>query len=186
MEGDKAFNFFLISSGKVKIGFWDKLGNEIVTAYLKRGNIFGENIVLGLTHRKEFAQALSNETRLCPVSQMQVEMLMKENRNFTIGMYKFIGYKLQKIERQYQIMLFRNARVRIVEFIKEMIAQGNSSKLANGDILLRNPYSQSEIASLVAVSRPTFNTIFKELERDDLLQWQKGAILVRNKLLLEI
>lgn len=187
VEGEVAKNFFLVSNGKVKVGFWDKSGEEIVTAYLKKGDIFGENIVLNQIIRKEFAQAIADNTELCLVTLKQVEELMNENKNFSTSIYKFIGYKFQKVERRYQIMLFRNTRTRALEFIKELKNESyNPIKLINDEILIHNPYSQSEIAKLIGTSRPTFNILINELQDEGYILWQKGKILLKNKFMLEI
>ncbi|SIQ35829.1 cAMP-binding domain of CRP or a regulatory subunit of cAMP-dependent protein kinases [Chryseobacterium sp. RU37D] len=186
MEGDVAKKFYLISKGKVKIGFREESGEEIVTAYLKKGEIFGESVMLNQKTRKEFAQAVENQTELCHVTLRQAEELMKGNNNFSVSIYKFIGYKFRKIERKYQIMLFRNTKTRAIEFIKEMMDDGFASqKLLNGEILVQNPYSQSEMAKLIGTSRSTFNLLINELQEDDFLLWEKGKILLKNKFLLE-
>ncbi|PDS23783.1 hypothetical protein B0A77_09785 [Flavobacterium branchiophilum] len=49
--------------------------------------------------------------------------------------------------------------------------------LLNGEILVNNPYSQSEIAKLIGTSRPTFNIMMKELENDNYFSLQKGKII---------
>jgi CRP-like cAMP-binding protein len=187
LQGDVSEKIFLISSGTVKIGFWDESGEEIVTTYLKKGNIFGENVVLNESHRKDFAQAMSNDTVLCSITMKQTEELLRDNKNFSNSIFKFIGFKFRKIERRYQIMLFRNTRTRILEFIKEMKADDhNALKLVNGEVVIHNPYSQAEIAKLIGASRPTLNLLVKELENEGFFSWKKGKILLKKPFLSEI
>lgn len=186
LEGDIAKNFFLISKGKVKIGFWDETGEEVVLSYLNKGDIFGESIVLNQNTRKEFAQSVDYNTELCPVNIDQSEQLIRGNKNFSIGIFKFIGFRVKKIERMYRIMLFRNTRTRAIEFIKELKEDNGGVELnAAGDLKISNPYSQMEFAKLIGTSRPTFNILIKELQDEGYLIWQKGAILLKNKFLLE-
>ncbi|MDI9311322.1 MAG: Crp/Fnr family transcriptional regulator [Limnohabitans sp.] len=186
LEDDIAKNFFLISKGKVKIGFWDENGEETIIAYLKKGDIFGESALLNQPRRKEFAQAAENNTELCPVNITQAEDLIKENKNFSISFYKFIGFKFRKIERRYQIMLFRNTKTRIIEFIKELKDEDlNPSHTGNNELLIHNPYSQSEIAKLIGTSRPTFNILLKDFKNQEYFIWQKNKILLKSKFMLE-
>lgn len=187
IQGDISEKIFLVNSGKIKIGFWDESGEEIITSYLKKGDIFGEDIIVNETTRKEFAQVVQNKTTLCHITLKQTEELLRNNKPFSISIYKFIGFKLKKIERRYQIMLFRNTKTRIVEFIKELLHDDlESIKLLNGEIFINNPYSQTEMAKLIGASRPTFNILLKELENDGILLWQKDKILLKNKFLLDI
>lgn len=185
-QGDVSSTIFLVNSGKVKIGFVDDKGEEYVTAYLKKGDIFGENILLNETHRKEFAQAVEKNTSLCSVTLQQAEELLQGNKSFSTSIYKFIGLKLKKIERRYQIMLFRDTRTRIIEFIKELKEDVTGTiQLINGEILVNNPYSQGEIAKLVGTSRPTFNIIINELEKEGRIDYQKNKILLKKSFLLD-
>ncbi len=180
-QGDVSATIFLVNSGKVKIGFIDESGEEFVTAYLKKGDIFGENILLGENHRKEFAQSVEKETTLCSVTLNQVEEILKDNQSFSTKIYKLIGIKLKKIERKYQIMLFRDTRTRVIEFIKELKEDDKSpSLLYNGDLIIKNPFSQNEIAKLVGTSRSTYNIIINNLEKEGLLSYQKNKIIIKK------
>lgn len=186
IQGDSSNKLFLVYSGKVKIGFWDESGEEVVTAYLQKGEIFGEEFILSEPLRKEFACSVSNDTSLCSVTLAQAEEMVQANKRLATGLYKFIGYKLKKIERRYKIMFFRNTRIRIIEFVKDMKEEDTQSQiLLSNEILINNPYSQSEIAKLIATSRQTFNSIWKELEEDGYFIWQKKKILLKKKFLSE-
>jgi CRP/FNR family cyclic AMP-dependent transcriptional regulator len=185
-EGDVSKNFYLIKSGKIKIGFWNESEDEIVMAYLKKGDIFGENIIINEKKRNEFAQSVEKNTEICVIDLKTVNELMQENNNFSIGIYKFIGFKFRKIERKYQIMLFRNTKTRLIEFLKEMIDDCEIKKSTTNDVFLPNPYSQSEMAKLIGTSRSTFNQLLKELEKENYIVWKRGSIILKNKLLLDI
>lgn len=186
-QGDMSSTIFLINSGKIKIGFLDDTGEEYVLAYLKKGDIFGENILLNETHRKEFALAVEFGTSLCSVTLNEAEELLRGNQSFSTSIYKFIGLKLKKVQRRYQMMLFRDTRTRIIEFIKDLKDEDQDAlKLLSGELVVKNPFSQNEIAKLVGTSRSTFNIILNELEREDFLLYQKGHILLKNRFLLDI
>lgn len=186
-QGDLSTTIFLVNSGTVKIGFIDKDGEEYITAYLKKGDVFGENIFLNETSRKEFAQAAEKETSICSVTLEKAEELLRANHSFSTKIYKFIGLKLKKIERRYQIMLFRDTRTRVIEFLKDLKDEkDNAIKLINGEILVKNPFSQAEIAKLIGTSRSTFNIIINELETENLISYQKNKVILKVKFLLEI
>jgi DNA-binding MarR family transcriptional regulator len=83
-------------------------------------------------------------------------------------------------------MLFRDTRTRIIEFIKELKEDVTGTiQLINGEILVNNPYSQGEIAKLVGTSRPTFNIIINELEKEGRIAYQKNKILLKKSFLLD-
>jgi CRP/FNR family cyclic AMP-dependent transcriptional regulator len=95
-QGDVSDTIFLVNSGSVKIGFIDNKGEEYIIAYLKKGDIFGENVLLSEINRKEFAQAAEKNTSLCAVTTKQIETIIRDNQPFSTSIYKLIGLKLKK------------------------------------------------------------------------------------------
>ena len=60
---DEAANkMYLITEGKVKLGYYTEGGDEIVKAILSKGEVFGEKAVLGEEKRNEFAQSINSKT----------------------------------------------------------------------------------------------------------------------------
>ena len=80
---------FLVNSGKIKVGYITEDGDEITTAILSKGQIFGEKAILGQEKRNEFAQALDNEVSSCVVSLDIIHDLLRQNTEFSISIYKF-------------------------------------------------------------------------------------------------
>ena len=117
-EDDSADTIFLVNSGKVKIGYITSDGDEIITAILSKGEIFGEKAILGDDKRNEFAQAIESSTSVCPISTEMMIGLLQENKEFSLKIYKFIGYRFKKLERRLQILLFKDTKTRLIEFLK--------------------------------------------------------------------
>lgn len=46
-EDDVADKVYLVNSGKIKIGYISEEGDEVITAILVKGDIFGEKAILG-------------------------------------------------------------------------------------------------------------------------------------------
>jgi CRP/FNR family transcriptional regulator, cyclic AMP receptor protein len=66
-EKDVSNKLYLIEKGKIKIGYYNENGDEIVKVILTKGEIFGEKSLLGEENRNEFAQAVESETSVCTV-----------------------------------------------------------------------------------------------------------------------
>ena len=165
-EDDLANKVFLVNSGKIKIGYLTEDGEEIITSILSKGQIFGEKAILGEEKRNEFAQALDNEVSLCVVSLDMMYELLRKNTEFSISIYKFIGYRFKKLERRLQIMLFKDAKTRLLEFLKELSEEHGFKNAVSGDTVIKHPFTQKEIASLIGLSRPTLNILINELQND--------------------
>mgnify|MGYP006198151891 FL=1 len=177
-EDDIANKVFLVNSGKIKVGYLTEDGEEITTAILSKGQIFGEKAILGQEKRNEFAQALDNEVSTCVVSLDIMHDLLRQNTEFSISIYKFIGYRFKKLERRLQIMLFKDAKTRLLEFLKELADDYGFKNAVSGDTVIKHPFTQKDIASLIGLSRPTLNILINELQDEKVLTFERKQIIL--------
>lgn len=182
-EADAANKVYLIENGKVKIGYYNEDGEEVVKAILRKGELFGEKAILGDNTRDEFAQSLDNDTSICPVGVKQMHELMRNNRTFSFKIYKFIGYKFKKLERRLQLLLFKDSKTRLVEFLEELCQEYGYDCNSTGDHIIKHPYTQKDIASLIGISRPTLNTLLNSLKQNNIIDFNRKEIRIfKNKL----
>ena len=180
-EEDSSNKVFLIERGKVKIGYYTEEGDEVVKAILTRGELFGEKAILGENKRDEFAQSLDNKTSICPIGVQTMHELMRDNQTFSFKVYKLIGFKLQKLERRLQILLFKDAKTRLLEFLNELCEEYGYDCEHTGDHVINHPYTQKEIASLIGTSRPTLNILLNELKEENILKFERKHIRIFKK-----
>lgn len=179
-EEDSANKVFLINQGKVKVGYTTDDGEEIITAILVKGQIFGEKAILGEEKRNEFAQAIENETSICMIKLDVMYEMLRRNNEFSLKIYKFIGYRFKKLERRLQIMLFKDAKTRLLEFIKELGDEYGFVNAITGDKVIKHPYTQKDIAALIGLSRPTLNVLINELQNENILTFERKEIILRK------
>jgi len=170
---------YLIDKGKVKIGYYTEDGNEVVKAILSKGEIFGEKSILGETKHNDFAQAISPETSICSISVEELQGLMLENRRLSLKIYKFIGVRLRRLERRIELLLFKDARTRLLEFIAEL-EEDSGKKLANGDVLIKHSFTQKDMASLLGISRPSLNILMNTLKEENFLDFHRNEIILKK------
>ncbi len=178
---DSSNKVFLIEKGKVKIGYYNEDGDEIIKAILSRGQLFGEKAILGEEKRDEFAQSIENKTSICPIAVDTMHDLMRNNQTFSVKIYKFIGYKFKKLERRLQLLLFKDTKTRLVEFLDELCLDYGYDCDKTGDHIIKHPYTQSDIASLIGTSRPTLNVLLNELKESHYLNFNRKEIRIFKK-----
>jgi CRP/FNR family cyclic AMP-dependent transcriptional regulator len=181
-EEDTSNKVYLIEKGKVKIGYYNEDGGEIVKAILTRGELFGEKAILGEDKRNEFAQSLDNNTSICPVGVETMHDLMRDHKTFSFKIYKIIGFRLKKLERRLQLLLFKDAKTRVMEFLDELCNDYGYDCEKTGDKVIVHPYTQKDIACLIGTSRPTLNIILNELKEDEFLDFNRKEIRIYNNL----
>jgi CRP/FNR family cyclic AMP-dependent transcriptional regulator len=175
-EEDFANKVYLIDKGKVKIGYYTEDGEEVVKSILSKGELFGEKAILGEEKRNEFAQSVDNTTSICAISVDAMYDLMRGNQTFTLKIYKFIGFRIKKLERRLQLLLFKDTKTRLLEFLKELCEESGYECPETGDYVVKNPYTQKDIASLIGTSRPTLNIIMNELKEANIIKFNRKEV----------
>ena len=181
-EADSANKVFLIEKGKVKIGYYTEGGEEIVNAILSKGELFGEKAILGADKRNEFAQSIDNQTSICLIGVDTMHDLKRDHKTFSLRIYKFLGLRFQKLERRLQLLLFKDTRTRLLEFLKELCEEYGYDCKSTGEKIIEHPYTQKDIASLIGTSRPNLNILLNELQQENIIQFSRKRIKILQKI----
>jgi CRP/FNR family cyclic AMP-dependent transcriptional regulator len=174
---DSASHIYMIVNGRVKIGHYLENGEEVVTAILTNGEIFGELAMAGEEKRRDFAQAIEDVT-ICPLTTQELKELMVENKELSFKILKLIGLRLMKLERKLELLVFKDARTRIIEFLKDA-ASWKGIKVGF-ETMIQTRLTHKEIASLTGTSRQTVTTILNELKEKNLINFNRKQILIRD------
>jgi CRP-like cAMP-binding protein len=177
MPDDSATHIYMIVNGKVKVGHYLEDGEEVLSAILTTGEIFGELAMAGEERRKDFAQAME-ETVICPLTIDELKMLMYDNKELSFKILKLIGLRIMKLERKLELLVFKDARTRIVEFLKDVAAW--RGKKVGYETLIQTSLTHKDIASLTGTSRQTVTTILNELKDQNLINFNRKQILIRD------
>ncbi len=180
-ESDAAKKVYLIEKGKIKIGYYTEDGTEVISAILSKGELFGEKAILGEETRREFAQSIDNVTSICPISVDTMHDIMRKNKTFSLKIYKFLGFRIKKLERRLQLLLFKDIKTRLLEFLNELCEQYGHDCKETGDKVIEHPYTQKDIASLIGTSRPTLNSIMNELKEAKIIDFNRKEIRILQK-----
>lgn len=175
---DSSETIYMISHGRVKLGTFTSDGKEIVKAILARGEIFGELALTGEDQRDDFAMAMDDGTRVCPMTVDDLQGLMKDNQVLSFKILKIIGFRLKKMERKIESLVFKDARTRIVDFLRET-AEEKGQKVGF-EMMIKNHFTHKDIASLTGTSRQTVTTIMNELRENNIINFDRRRILIRD------
>ncbi len=176
--GDPSTTMFLIARGKVRILNYSENGDEVVRAILGKGEMFGELAILGEERRSEIAEAMDDDTVVCPVRRDQVYEQMKNNEDFTLKIYKWIGFRMKKMERRIDNLIFKDVRARLIDFLRELALEKGEKR--EGSILIRHFYTHRNIAHLIGTSRQTVTTTLNELQGEGLINFDRKLIEIKK------
>lgn len=174
---EKATHIYMIATGRVKIGHYLDDGKEAITAILGTGEIFGELALAGEDERKDFAQAM-DDVSICPLSIEDLKDLMREDKELSFKILKLVGLRLMKLERKLELLVFKDARTRIIEFLKDSASW--KGKKVGFETMIPTKLTHKDIAALTGTSRQTVTTILNELKDQNLINFDRRKILIRD------
>jgi CRP-like cAMP-binding protein len=175
---DKADYIYMIAQGRVKIGHYLDDGQEVINAILTTGEIFGELALAGEEKRRDFAQVMDDNTTICPLGIDDLKNLMVENRELSFKMLKLVGLRLMKLERKLEALVFKDARTRVIEFLKDTASW--KGKKVGYETMIPTKLTHKDIAALTGTSRQTVTTILNDLKEKNLIYFDRKKILIRD------
>lgn len=168
---------YFIKKGQVKIGRIDENGNETLRYILGKGHIFGESKLMGDAQPEYFAKTQS-ETQICYISAEMMEKLMQQYPRLNNSVTKVSWKKVSKLERRLNDLLYKDAKTRIVDFIKEHVKEYGILD-EDGKYVSKTVFSHSDIAKLTSTSRQTVNNVISGYRKEGLLSYDRREIRMR-------
>jgi CRP-like cAMP-binding protein len=181
--GEPSEYLYIIKQGRVKIGMYSEEGKEIVKTILTPGEVFGEMALTGEENHRDFAMVLDNETVVCPMTLEDMRTRMADNQELSLNIFKLVGKRMQKLERRIELLVSKDARTRVVEFLRDMALE--KGRKVGFETMIPNHLKHQDIASLTGTSRQTVTTILNELKEKNVINFDRRKILIRDLGLLK-
>ncbi|MEQ9440370.1 MAG: Crp/Fnr family transcriptional regulator [Cyclobacteriaceae bacterium] len=181
--GEPAEYIYIIREGRVKIGMYSEEGKEIVKTILTPGEVFGEMALTGEENHRDFAVALDNGTMVCAMTLDDMRTRMADNQDLSLNIFKMVGKRIQKLERRIELLISKDARTRVIEFLRDMAHE--KGRKVGFETMIPNHLKHQDIASLTGTSRQTVTTILNELKDKNIINFDRRKILIRDLALLK-
>ncbi|MCR9288096.1 MAG: Crp/Fnr family transcriptional regulator [Bacteroidetes bacterium] len=169
---------YFLAKGTIKIGTHSDDGKEVIKSLIHPTAMFGELGLIGEKKRQDFAQALKEEVTLYTLKVEDFKKLMRSNYGLCDRVMQLFGSRLLRAENKLESLIFKDARTRIIDFIKDsVIARG---RRIGYEMLLKHSLTHQDIANITCTSRQTVTLVLNELRKSDLIYFNRGKILVRD------
>lgn len=170
---EQSDTIYFLKEGKVKISRISEDGRTTTLQLIGPGEIFGESAILGQERHENFAEVVEDAV-ICTLSKDLLSEMMERNPGLNRSVTKFIGFRIRKIEARMEDLVFKDARERVITFLKRYISTFGK-KLVDG-IMVRPFLTHQEIADLTATTRQTVNAILNDLVREGKIQYTRRFI----------
>jgi CRP/FNR family transcriptional regulator, cyclic AMP receptor protein len=175
--GDPCKNVYFLLQGSVKIVTLNE-GREHISIILHAGQIFGECCLFGSETMDFTAVGIESETKFVAIDSKVFKELMKSNFTFNMYVLESLGKKLRKKEERLYNFVMKDARQRIIEFLKDN-AEVNSRKVGL-ETLIKHGLTQQDIANFTGTSRQTVTTVLNDLKNANKIHLRRKSILIRD------
>lgn len=169
---------FFLAKGIVKIATHSDDGKEVIKSLIQPLAMFGELGIIGETKRQDLAQALREEVHIITLKVEDLKKLMRLNFSLCDRIMTLFGNRLMRAENKLESLIFKDARTRIIEFIKDSVER--SGRKIGFEMLLKHSLTHQDIANITCTSRQTVTLVLNELRKSDLIYFNRGKILVRD------
>lgn len=169
---------FFLKTGNIKIVSIDEDGNETIKDIIQRGDLFGELDLVNDLNSNEHAIALTNEVSFCSFLMSDFENLLLQNPSLALSYTKFVGLKMKRIKNSYSNLVSKDARTRLVGFLKDW-AENEGVKKENR-YTVENYLTQTDIAQIICTSRQTATILLNDLEHEGLIHYNRKELIIED------
>lgn len=174
---DSKDKIFFLKKGRVKISIFNKQGEEFIKAIIKPGEMFGKLPYVPGSEPSDIAYAIQ-DTTLCFMTSEEFEELVENDSGLKTEVMKFIGYRLQKLERRVERLSFKDSKQRLIEMMLDF--KEDYGKRVGDEFFIDQTLSHREIAALIATSRQTVTKLLNELREKEYIDFNRKKLIIRN------
>lgn len=179
LPGEQTDSVYFLKKGYIKIGSYenDAAGNEheVLVNVLQPGDIFG-SIAGRSVDSHEFAQAMS-EVSVCEINLQRFTELLQTRPELSLHVIKTVGDRLNRMERKLVSLAFRDARTRVIEFLRDYAS--DYGRVRGEQIHIENFLTHQDIANLTATSRQLVSTLMTELREAGAIDYDRKQVTIK-------
>ncbi len=173
-QGQESNSFYIVLSGRLRVFRDDEDGNEVILNDLQGTSWFGELAILADTTRSASVMTLE-PTQLGIISQHDLNRLLVENPNLTLGIAKFLARRVVELTEDVSDLAMLDVYGRVARTLEKHAKEENGK-------LITGRFTHQEIAAMVGASREMISKILKELKIGGYINMEGKRIILEKKL----
>lgn len=182
-QNDSANSVYFLKEGRINITRFTRTGEEILMAILEKGEIFGESSIVNGSKRKE-AAIVEEDATYCVMEEDKFKELLVMCPSLSLKFSQLLEIRLEKAQKRLEDISSKKNKERIIEFLKET-AFLSSNQNEEGLITL-NSLTHQKIAQLTSTNRQEVSTVFSDLKKNRIIDYNRKNIRILNMNKLEV
>jgi CRP/FNR family cyclic AMP-dependent transcriptional regulator len=178
-EGEPADSLFLIDQGRVKMFMGTPGHQELLVAFLGRGQIFGELAVLDRGPRAMNARAVEDST-VFRLDAPGFWAILENRPALARRLLELMARRLRRADQASQDLVFFDATTRLARRLL-LLAEDHGEALGDGDaVRVGVRLTQKEIAQMIGVNRGSANRLLASFAARGWIDWNDGFPILKN------
>jgi len=179
-ESEDEPKIYLLKKGRIKISDSNENGDEIIKDIIVQGELFGEiAFESNSKDSTEYAKVLTPNVIICSFLVRDFKRIMATHPDLALHFTTFIGLRLKRLQNRYSNLFFKDVRIRLIDFFKELI-QADGKETEHGT-LIPNYLTHQDIAGLICSTRQTVNQLIHDFEKEGLMKYERKEMLFYPK-----
>ncbi len=172
-EGEPGDALHVVYDGRVRISTLSGGGSEATLALVGKGDFFGEFALLDGGPRSASATAVASTTTFV-VTRDDFVAWITERPRAALALLETLSLRLRRTDEAFADLSFLELPQRLAKKLVSLASDGHGRKPGRIDI------TQSELASMLSVSRESVNKQLNQFQRDGWITLSRGAVTVTD------
>ena len=175
---DPPEEIIILINGIVKIISKSDEGREVIKTIIHPKSIFGIESISGQIERTNTAKSIDKDVICLTINSIDFKSYLKENWVLTEMFIAMLGRRLRYTEERFESLVFKDARERIIDFLKDNAKE--NGRQVGLEMLIKHSITQQDIANYTGTSRQTVTYVLNDLKRQNQIYFKRKSILIRD------
>ena len=175
-EGDPGDALHLVVHGRVRISMLSSDGGEVTVAFVEKGDCVGELALLDGGPRTATATATVS-TRTFVVTRAEFVAWLSDRATAAAALLETLAGRLRRTDQALADLSFLDLEQRLA---KALLSLSGGQRDAGVARALQVRTTQSELASMLSVSRESVNKQLNAFQREGWIALSRGSVTVRD------
>ncbi len=173
--GDESETLYYIIAGSVSVVIEDDEANEIVLAYLNKGDFFGEMSLFDEESKRSAWVTARTPCDLAKIHSSQFVEVAQEVPGILFHLSSQLANRLRDTSRKVSNLAFMDVAGRVARTLLDLAREPDAITHPDG---MQIKITRQEISKIVGCSREMAGRVIKTLEEDDLITAHGKTIVV--------
>ena len=177
-EGEPGDNLFLLLEGSAKVTRAGSQGREVVIAFIRAGEFFGELSILDGQARSASVVALE-DSQVYVIERSDFIGLIRRDPDLSIHLLQELARRIRASDRQIEYLALNDAESRVFHTLIRVAEDIGTQDYGSDALLVRLP-PQQDLADMAGTSRETVSRVLRRLESKGMISRSPGHVQLHN------